>query len=250
MSYFKDKVVWITGASSGIGFSLAQELYQRGAKLAVSGRNQAALEALVDGMEPIRVFIKAFDLTEKIENNAAVDEIIQHFGELDVAILNAGISESVELYQFADSFDKTFKVNLLGAVYGIDPVLKYFLKKNAGHIVGIASLASFGALPGAESYCASKSALRILLQGLTASLSKKKIAVSTVCPGFVKTPLTDKNTYKMPFLMSPEKSSRIIADKLEKQKKLICYPWQMACLIRFLHILPNSLYLKIIKHVR
>jgi NADP-dependent 3-hydroxy acid dehydrogenase YdfG len=249
-NYYENKIVWITGASSGIGWALAKELHTRGAKLAISGRNQQALQKLVDELGGENTFIQAFDATDELANKTAVENILQHFGKLDIAILNAGISLPSSKNNFAKNFKETLDVNVLGVAYGIDPVLKYFRQKDKGHLAVVGSLAGFGGVPGSAAYCASKAAVQSMLQSLTAELINTPIKVSTICPGFVKTPLTDKNNFKMPFLMRPEKAAVIMAKQLARQKQLICFPWLFSWLTRFVNILPNSLYLKLVSRVR
>lgn len=250
MTYYQGKVIWITGASSGIGKALAKELYTKGAKLVISGRNQQALNELASKMEADRVFVQTFDATSREANHCAVAAILDHYQQLDIAIFNACISQRASLRHFADGFKETIDINLLAIAYGIEAVLPCFLKQKTGHIVAMASLAGFGGIPQAESYCASKAAVRSMMQGLSAQLYKTNIAVTTLCPGFVKTPLTDKNDFPMPFLMDAEQSAKIIANKLPKRKALLCYPGLFSGMVRFLNILPNSFYLWLMSKVR
>ncbi|OGT31468.1 MAG: hypothetical protein A3E87_03835 [Gammaproteobacteria bacterium RIFCSPHIGHO2_12_FULL_35_23] len=245
-NYFTNKIVWITGASSGIGYALTKELYQRGATLVISGRNETALQKLANEMTSDRVFIQTLDVTDLEANKQVVDNILKKFHKLDIVILNAGISQHAKLANFTQGFAETINVNVLGVVNGIGPVLNYFLAQKQGHLAVVCSLSGFGGLPGAEAYSSSKAAVRSMLQGLTAVLIKTKITVSTICPGFIKTPLTDKNQFYMPFLMTADKAAKIIADGLAKRKILICFPWLFSWLVRFLNILPNSLYVRLI----
>jgi NADP-dependent 3-hydroxy acid dehydrogenase YdfG len=248
MSY-QDKVIWITGASSGIGAALAQEFASRGAKLALSGRNLKALEALKASM-PTETKLYPFDVTDKAANQQAVTQIVQDFGRIDLAVLNAGISHNVDLNHFQDAFEPLMQINFFGVVYGIDALLKAFLPINQGHIAVISSIASLGGLPASAAYCSSKAALKIMMESLQIDLAKTKIKTSIIYPGFIKTPLTDQHDFKMPFIMSSEKAAKIMADRLAKQQAQIYFPRFFAFLVRALNVLPNAWYVKVIQRMK
>lgn len=247
--FYQNKVVWITGASSGIGEALAHQLSMRGAKLALSGRNIEALNKLKNALTT-EANIYAFDVADKKATCDTVDAIIRDFKKIDLAILNAGISQHADLESFASSFEPLMQVNVLGPVYAIDALLKIFLPINKGHIATISSLASLGGLPKAAAYCASKSALKAIFESLQIDLSKTNIKTSIIFPGFIKTPLTDKNDFKMPFLMSAKKAAKIMADRLAKEEPQIYFPRFFAFMIRAVNLLPNFLYVKLMSRLR
>jgi len=242
---FINKVIWITGATSGIGGALAKELHTRGAKLAISGRRTELLEKLKQELQAPDTLVLPFDVSNKIENQQAISKIQQHFGRLDLAIFNAGIGQFVELNNFADTFEKVMPVNFMGVVYGIDAALKLFLQQGHGYIAVVSSLTAFGGIPCVEAYCASKAALRSMMQGLEAHLHGTNIKVTTIYPGFIKTPLTSGNNFPMPFIMSAEKAAKIIANGLAKEKSVLCFPKLFGTLVRALNFLPHGCYIKL-----
>ncbi len=244
INHFQNQIVWITGASSGLGAALAKELHHRGARLAISGRNVSALEALKTELHSDDILILPFDVTNKLAHYDAVQKILAHFGGLDTAILNAGMSQFVELEHFADTFEIVMPINFMGVVYGIDALLKVFLPKRQGHIAVVSSLVALGGIPCVEAYCASKFALRGMLQGLDAHLSGTGIDLTTIYPGFIKTPLTAGNSFKMPFLLSPEKAARIIVQSLAKKQKVLYFPWIFSTVVRLFNLLPHNIYTK------
>ena len=141
-------------------------------------------------------------------------------------------------------------LNYYSLIYGVEAVLPLLRKSKAGHLVGMSSVASFLGIPEAEGYCASKAAARIFLEGLRAELYHEKIKVTTICPGFVKTPMISKNDFKMPFLLEADKAAQIIADAIAQQRQELVFPSRMRWILRLLRILPKSWQTRIMAGIR
>lgn len=234
--------ILITGASSGIGAALA-ELYARpDAVLFLQGRDQGRLGGVKQKCmdKGATVYATIID----VRNQALMNEWVNECDEkhpLDLVIANAGISSGTgdsATGERADKVREVFDVNLTGVLNTIDPVLPHMIKRGGGQIALMSSLASFSGWPGAPAYSASKAAVRCYGEALRGSLAKTGVQVSVICPGFIKTPMTDVNPYKMPFLMNAETASSIIQQGLRKNKGRIAFPWPTYLLSGFIGILP------------
>jgi NAD(P)-dependent dehydrogenase (short-subunit alcohol dehydrogenase family) len=255
---FENKKVWITGASSGIGRALAKELAARGALVAVSARSQQALQSLrdeilaahpcdSDEVHDERVLCLPFDVTDRQANQDAVAEIRNQWNDLDIAFFNAGTAEYIDINHFdAEIFERAIKTNFLSMVYGIEAVLPLLRGRNGAQLGGMSSTVSFGGVPRAEAYGASKAAIRNMLQGLRVHLVHQNIQVFSVCPGFVKTPLTDKNDFPMPLRIEVEEAARIIADGIAKRKAEISFPKTFSIMYKLIAALPSALYTRLL----
>jgi NADP-dependent 3-hydroxy acid dehydrogenase YdfG len=242
-AYYRDRVIWITGASSGIGEACAREFVARGAKVAVSARNADSLAALARELDNTRVLPLPLDVTQPEAMHNAVEIIQKHFGGLDTAFFNAGTWEPTEIVHFdSGNFEKTMAVNFLGMVNGIEAVLPVLKASTRPHLVGMSSAVAFRGIPRAEAYCASKAAVRSMLQALRCSLHPLGIPVTCVLPGFVKSPLTDKNDFHMPFLMETGDAAERIADGIASHKNEIRFPKPLILMMRIMALLPDSLY--------
>lgn len=241
---FKNKRIWITGASSGIGYACALAFAAQGAaKLVISGRNIKQLESLKAKLSCQQVLILPFDVTSRIENKQAAESIVSAFGGVDIVFLNAGASEHFTVRHFDSAvFERMIAVNYLSLVYGIEASLPMLRQSRAPQLIGMSSLAGYGGLPNAGSYCAAKAAARVLLESLKIDLLPEKISVSMVCPGFVSTPLTDKNRFRMPFILCPKKAARIILHGIERKKAEIHFPKRLSILLKLLNCLPKNFY--------
>ena len=231
--------VWITGASSGIGKAVALEMAARGYDLIISGRNVDALKHLAD---QTGAYVLPFDATDRQANLDAAQDLKQRFGCIDIVFLNAGNCEYVDVDAFkSDVFERMIKTNFLSMVYGVEAALPLLKASKKPQLVGMSSAVAFLGLPRSEAYGASKAAIRNFLQGLRISLSREKIPVSIVYPGFVKTPLTDKNDFKMPMLITSEQAAKKITEGIEKKKSDIYVPVFFVQLTRLLSILPSKM---------
>ncbi|MGE3803894.1 MAG: SDR family NAD(P)-dependent oxidoreductase [Gemmataceae bacterium] len=241
---FTNQVAVITGASSGIGWALARELARRGAKVGLIARRQDKLDELVELITKHggQAAGAAADVAEREPTLAAFKSIAERLGPADLLIANAGVGWPTFLDPVnIEQVERMIRVNLLGAIYSIEAVLPAMLERQRGHIAAISSLAAYKGLPGESAYCASKAGLNAYMEGLRIHLRDRGIAVTTVCPGFVKTPMTDINEFKMPMLMEADEAARRIAAALARRKKVFNFPWPMMLLMRATRWLPDWL---------
>ncbi|WKE63943.1 SDR family NAD(P)-dependent oxidoreductase [Gallaecimonas kandeliae] len=227
--------VLITGASSGIGRQLALDYHRDGHQIWALGRNPAALAEL----EVLGIRTQALELTDR----AAVLAWCQGLGSLDLAILNAGTCEYLELPAFdSAAFIRVMEANLATLAICIEGVLPALQRGNNPRLAAMSSSAAFAPLPRAEAYGASKAAIRYLMDCLEVSLQGQGIGVSTLFPGFVKTPLTDKNDFPMPLRISAETASLRIRQGLAKGRRHIHFPKTFTWPLRLLGALPQGLW--------
>jgi short-subunit dehydrogenase len=235
--------VFLTGASSGIGAALAAEFAGRGDTLGMVGRRQDALDAVL-AHAPGRHRRYAVDVTDKDALIAAARDFDDATGGADVVIANAGISIGVlsEYYEDLDAFGDVFRTNVLATAYTFHPFIGRMRARGRGTLVGIASVAGIRGLPGSEAYCASKAAVISYCESLRVELRKTGVRVVTISPGFVRTPLTAKNPYRMPFLMEPQDFARQAADAIAAGVSYRVIPWQMGAVAKLLRLLPNAVF--------
>jgi short-subunit dehydrogenase len=240
------KVVFLTGASSGIGEGLAIALAKRGAILGLVARREEMLRDLAQRCEAeggtARVF--AADVTDAAAVQNAADKLREEFGHIDILIANAGIGgnnlETRELKP--DAVKKVIDINLLGAANSVYAVLPQMLERGGGHLVAISSLAGFRGLPKSAAYSASKAGMTAFFESVRLDVQKRGIDVTIIQPGFIKTPLTSGRENKMPFIMELDDAIPLFVRAIEKKKKFAAFPWQLATLVRAGRIFPAWLY--------
>jgi len=230
---------WLVGASSGIGAALARELVDRGAVVAVSARRADALDRVAaGGMTAVPL-----DVTDREAVRRAAADVTDALGGLDVVVWCAGYWQQFDAPLWdADVFARHIEVNLLGLNNVLAAVVPTMAQARRGHVVGIASVAGYRGLPGAEAYGATKAAQINLLEGLRASLSPHDVRVTTVCPGFVRTEMTAVNRFPMPFLIEADEAARTIADGLAARRTEIVFPLPMAAAMKVARVLPVRLW--------
>ncbi len=245
---FYDKVILITGASSGIGRELALRLAKEKCKLALIARRVELLDELREQVENYgsELLTIKCDVTKKDEVKKAVGLTSEKFNRIDGAVLNSGIGLKQSFADFDSSIgERTFAVNYFGIVYFLNELLPIMKERKSGFIAGISSLADTRGFPVSGFYCSSKAAVTSLLESLKAEYKPFNVKIISVHPGFIKTPMTDKNDFPMPYLMEADKAVEIIFNGLKKEKKVIRFPWQMALLTGFLRRMPDSWFQKI-----
>lgn len=238
-------VVWITGGSSGIGEALVAPLVRRGARVALSARRADRLDAIAARWRGQGADVRAYplDVADRPANRAVVQAIEAEMGGIDLAVLNAGGHVPAAGRPFdAGQYVENMTLNFNGMVYGIEAVLPGMLARGRGHIAGISSLAGLRPLPTAGAYGASKAAASHMLDAIRFDLEPAGILVTNVTPGFVRTPLTDRNRYRMPFLMEVDRAAEILADGLEQGRREIHFPKPLSWTIKTLRVLPYPLY--------
>lgn len=246
---WKGKCVWLTGASSGIGEALAFELIKRGARVAITARRGEILEEMRNRAagEPGALFPFPGDVTNLENMKGIVSQIEQKIGPIDVAIPNAGTHVFTVPEKFnSEEYLSIMKLNFGGMLYCIEAVLPGMLGRGTGHIAPVASMAGYRGLPRAAAYGASKSAMIHFLESIRFHLKNKGIVISIINPGFVKTPLTDKNDFRMPFLISAEKSAKVICNGIERGRREIAFPFPFNWVLKIARILPDPLYERIV----
>jgi len=236
--------VFLTGASSGIGEALARHYAARGATLGLFARRASELERLAAALAPAPVATYAGDVRDADALARAGADFTARFGVPDVVIANAGISRGALTDEPGDlpTFRAVMDTNVLGIVHTFAPFVAAMREARAGALVGIASVAGFRGIPGSGAYSASKAAAITYLESLRVELVGSGVAVVTVCPGFIETPLTARNPYAMPFILTADKAARLIARAIARRRRFYVLPWQMAWLGRLLKVAPRFLY--------
>lgn len=223
---YQGKSIFITGASSGIGAALAQYFAATGVVLYLSGRNQERLEAVAQLCRSKGASVQTF-IFDVLDKNAAEQAIMaaNEHKKIDLLIANAGVSSgALGIKEDTLATRTILETNIYGVVNTVLPVIAAMRKNGAGQIALMSSMAGYRGLRNCPAYSASKNFVKAWGEALRGFLEKDNIQVSVICPGFVKTPLTDANTFKMPLIMSPEKAARIIAAGLQKNKPVIAFP--------------------------
>jgi short-subunit dehydrogenase len=244
-NYWINKVVLITGASSGIGEALAVEFGRRGASVGLLARRAEVLREVAGKVEAAggRAFAVAVDVRDAGEVRAAALKVCERFGRVDVLVANAGIGELTLAREFdIEVVTQVLSVNVLGAMNSVAAVLPEMLARGSGQIVGISSLAAFRGFPGSGAYCASKAALSTFFESLRAELRPRNIYVTTIHPGFIDTPMTRGRNRKMPFLVEVERAARQMLRAIETRRRTYAFPWQLATIARISRWLPDALY--------
>ncbi|MDR3424985.1 MAG: SDR family NAD(P)-dependent oxidoreductase [Alphaproteobacteria bacterium] len=235
--------ILITGASSGIGAALATDYAAPGVRLALHGRNEERLSHVAEQARQrgADVLTHIGDVTDAKDMAAWV---VGQDAEapIDLLIASAGISGGTALFcESADQVKAIFAVNVTGVFNTVQPALSLMMQRKRGQIALLSSLAGFRGFPGAPAYCASKAAVRVYGEGLRGEMARHNVQINVVCPGFVKTPMTDVNPFPMPFLISAERAASLIRKGLAANCARIAFPLPMYIGVRFLTALPQPL---------
>ena len=241
------KVIWITGASSGIGRALAIKFANEGWIVAASARRENLLQELTKINE--NIYSYPLDVTNIEQCKIVFKSIVEKFKDVEISIFGTGIHDPKSEKKFnLEKIRRIMEVNYFGTMNSINSVYNYYNHKKSGQISIVSSVAGYRGLPAAGAYCASKSALTSFTESLHFEMKKKNVRISLVSPGFIKTPMTDKNDFPMPMIKSPEFAAEQIYTGLVKKKKFeIHFPKTFTYFLKFLRILPNSIYFKIVE---
>ncbi len=237
------KVVLVTGASSGIGWELAKQLAAEGCKVGVVARRAEPLNELVahiTGVGGDALAVPA-DVGSRDRVEEALAKVRERFGPIDLVIANAGIGRPTlrDPVNMSDVED-TLRINLMGVVYTVSAALPEMLARKDGHLVAISSLAAYRGLPAESAYCASKAAVNVYMDGLRMHLRNTGVRVTTICPGFIKTPMTATNKFYMPQLMEADYAARKMIRAIKRGKKVYNFPWQLHMLIKLSRWVPDG----------
>jgi len=240
------RLVFITGASSGIGQALAWRYYQAGWRLALVARRTGEIQAWAAqrGLDPARYAVYGADVADIDDIVAAGRSCLQGQGPPDVVIANAGISVGVDtaVREDLDVIARTFATNNVGLAATFHPFIAAMAARRSGTLVGIASVAGIRGLPGHGAYCASKAAVISYCESLRGELRPAGVRVVTIGPGYIDTPLTRQNRYSMPFLMRAEDFADHAYRAIERGVSYRVIPWQMGVVAKLLRALPNPLF--------
>ncbi|MFA6091908.1 MAG: SDR family NAD(P)-dependent oxidoreductase [Elusimicrobiota bacterium] len=244
--------ILITGATSGLGQELARQLAAQGCRLALTGRRAERLHEIAE--EARRAGAQVLELAGDVTDRDCVErhyaEIKTHFGGLDWAVLNAGISKSksARIKFSSDDYRQVFETNIFGAVYWIEQVLPDMLLAGSGVIAGVSSIAGYRGLPNAGAYSASKAAFTSLLESVRVDVRGTGVDVVTICPGFVRTELTDRwKPEDMPFLMEPRDAAKRMIAGIRARKRVVHFPWPLSSAMKYVvRNLPGWIYDRVV----
>ena len=241
------KVIWITGASSGIGKALALKFANENWSVAISARRENILKEISESNENIKSF--PLDVTDKTKCKEVFEQIKSHYGDVDICFFSTGTwNPKKEKDIDVEQIENVFKVNFFGTVNSIKAVEEYFKNKNSGIITIVSSIAGYRGLPNSTGYGPSKSALNNLAESLYFDFGRHNVRVCLVSPGFIKTPMTDKNDFKMPFLKTSEFAADKIYDGLINQNNFeIHFPKQLTLTLKLFGLLPSKIYFYLVK---
>lgn len=238
-------VVIITGASTGIGAALAIEYGRRGYAVGLVARRAELLQEVAERVEATggRAGWAVADVTDRAAITAAIHKLEAQLGPCDLLVANAGSGEPSPAHKVpVETIEKILDLNVRGVLYAVGAVLPGMVERKSGHVAAVSSVAGFRGLPGTGAYSASKAYVTTLLESFRLDLKRKGIAVTSINPGFIETPLTSVNKFPMPFLMKVERAATIIADGLQRRPAELTFPWQMKWLMHVARVLPNWLY--------
>ena len=241
------KTIWITGGSTGIGKALAIRFANEGWNVAISARRENLLKELADRFENISPF--PLDVTDKENCKNIFNQVKEKFGDIDICFFSTGTWHPKKEKDIdVEQIEKVFKINFFGTVNSIKAVEEYYKNRNEGTLAIVSSIAGYRGLPNSTGYGPSKSALNNLAESLYFDFGRHNVRVCLVCPGFIKTPMTDKNDFKMPFLKTPEFAADKIYDGLVNKKSFeIHFPKELTLTLKFFSILPYKLYFYLVK---
>ena len=242
-----DKVIWITGASSGIGKALAIKFAKEGWKVAISARRENLLNEIAKTYNDI--FPYPLDVTDSKKCELVFNSIKEKFKNVDISVFSTGIHDpKSEKSLDLNKVRQIMEVNFFGTINSVNAVYKYYKERKSGQISIVSSVAGYRGLPAGGAYCASKSALTSFTESLNFDMKRKNVRVSLISPGFIKTPMTDQNDFPMPMIKTPEFAAEEIYNGLVKKNTFeIHFPKSFTFMMKILQILPNWAYFKLVE---
>jgi len=242
--------VFVTGASSGIGEALVRHYAARGATVGMFARRADALSRIAADAPGGVLVSHVGDVRDVAALQSAAAAHIRAHGLPDLVIANAGVSRGTLTEHAEDlpAFRAVFETNVLGMVNTFQPFVGPMRERGRGTLAGIASVAGFRGIPGSGAYSASKAAAITYLESLRVEMGGTGVRVVTICPGYVATPLTARNPYRMPFILAPDVAAARIARVLASNRRFAVVPWPMAIVGRLLRLMPNALYDRAFRH--
>jgi NAD(P)-dependent dehydrogenase (short-subunit alcohol dehydrogenase family) len=243
---------WITGAGKGLGRAVVVRLLQSGWTVAVSARTESDLVTLAADAGALDQSVVPFavDVTDEGAMMATAAAIEARIGPLDLVIFNAGTHEPVRASEFAVApFRKLFETNVMGVVHGLAAVLPRFIARRSGHVVVVSSVAGYRGLVTGAAYGATKAALTNMCEALKPELDRHGVRITVVSPGFIRTPLTDKNPFKMPFLMEPDDAAARFVRALDSGRFEITFPRRFTWFLKVLRCVPYALYFPLVRNL-
>ena len=242
-----DKVIWITGASSGIGKALAIKFAKEGWKVAISARRENLLNEIAKTYNDI--FPYPLDVTDSKKCELVFNSIKEKFKNVDISVFSTGIHDpKSEKSLDLNKVRQIMEVNFFGTINSVNAVYKYYKERKSGQISIVSSVAGYRGLPAGGAYCASKSALTSFTESLNFDMKRKNVRVSLISPGFIKTPMTDQNDFPMPMIKTPEFAAEEIYNGLVKKNAFeIHFPKSFTFIMKILQILPNWAYFKLVE---
>jgi short-subunit dehydrogenase len=243
--------IFITGASSGIGSALVHEYAKRYANsqstIGLAARRSERLQILCDELQnkyKIICAIYPLDVRDSAALQTAAQDFIARFGAPNIVIANAGVSRGTltEHHEDIAAFQAVMDINVMGMVHTFQPFIAAMKQVGRGQLVGVASVAGIRGLPGAGAYSASKAAVISYCESLRTEMQHFNINVSTIAPGYIRTPMTELNQYKMPFLMDADVFAHKFANAVETKVRFKIIPWQMGCVARLMRFIPPFLW--------
>jgi short-subunit dehydrogenase len=239
----RGRTVWLIGASSGIGAALAPKLTAQGARLAISARREQDLQKAAASCSPAEVLVKPLDVTDAAAVEGVYRELASEWGRVDAVIFSAGAWYQAKVESFdAAAAIRQIDVNYLGLIRVVGAVMPDMIARRGGTIVGMASVAGYAGFPTAAAYSSSKAGVIAFLQSVRMELKKYGVGVVTLSPGFVETPLTEKNDFAMPFMIEADEAADRIVEGLLKGEAEIHFPKRLSIPVKLFTALPRPAY--------
>jgi short-subunit dehydrogenase len=238
------KVALVTGASSGIGRELARQLAAEGCRVGLVARREAPLRELAGQVAAAggTAAVAVADVGSREQTEAAFASVRAQLGPIDIAIANAGVGRpTLHSPVNVPDIEETFRINLMGVVYTLSAALPEMLERKGGHLVAVSSLAGYRGLPAESAYCASKAAVNVYVDGLRIHLRGTGVRATTICPGFVTTPMTESNTFHMPQLMTAEYAAEKMVGAIKAGKKVYNFPRRLHMMVKLSRWLPDAM---------